>query len=96
MQFLQKPLLAAALEAKEDSHPCISAQNMPTKRISAGVHLEGLNQPRDSCYDEESDTSIVSCQLFDAPESMVYKPLLAARLEPPPTDGCTTQFYQCG
>jgi hypothetical protein len=42
--FLQKPLLAAALKAKEDSHPNDSAQDKPSQRVSAGAYLEGLNQ----------------------------------------------------
>jgi hypothetical protein len=79
--LVHTPLLAAALKAKEDSHPQFSAQDMPSKGISAEAHLEGLNQPSGSGGDDESDNSIGSSQLFDAPKPMVYKPLLAAALK---------------
>jgi hypothetical protein len=69
--LLHAPLLAAALKAKEDSHPHDSAQDKASQRLNVGSHLEGLNQPNASGLHDESDVSIGSSQLFDAPKSVV-------------------------
>jgi hypothetical protein len=62
-------------------HLQTAAQHSSTNAASAGLHLEGLNQPRDSGYDKESDASVGSSQLFGSSKLLVPKPLLSAALK---------------
>ena len=72
-----KPLLSAALKAREEQEKSQSSMN-----ASFGAHLAGLNQPK-SHFDDDSD-SIASADLFDAPPAALMlpsKPLLSAALK---------------
>jgi hypothetical protein len=67
---VHNPLLEATLKAKGSpkTQVQISVQHESSQDVIAGAHLEGLNQPVFS-IDDESDTSIGSSRLFDAPKS---------------------------
>ncbi|KAG7354035.1 RHS repeat-associated core domain containing protein [Nitzschia inconspicua] len=69
--LVSKPLLAAAVKGKQESET--SAQY--------GLHLEGLNQPKQN-DDSDSSASLGSDEVFDpAPKVLVSKPLLAAAVK---------------
>ncbi|KAG7369597.1 hypothetical protein IV203_027343 [Nitzschia inconspicua] len=72
---ISKPLLTAALKAKEGS---VTDLKYNSQEQNVGAHLEGLNQPDDI---SEDSTSLDSKDLFDAPKPVISKPLLTAALK---------------
>jgi hypothetical protein len=76
----KKPLLAAALKAKEQAEQTRGSGAEDTATDEPAVHLINMHQPK--AMDEDDDPSLGSADLFEPPKGPpAKKPLLAAALK---------------